>query len=156
MKESNEFTESNLLNDVFGSPLSEEEALNLIKSVPEAFKIFSGFNNNNKRLVLDFMQRNKSLKISSDVLFKYIFDYDRCPERLEALISSILDEHITIEQLLPNEGIRLNESSSLVIMDIICRDSKGRIINIEMQKIGYLFPGRAGQLLFCRYDYAPV
>ena len=70
----NEYTESSLLSDVFGNPISEDEALNLIKSVPEAFKIFSAFNDNNKRLVLDFMQRNNSLKISSDVLFKYIFD----------------------------------------------------------------------------------
>ena len=139
--ECSESTDSGLLNDVFGISLSEEEALNLIKSVPKAYKIFSDFNDNNKRLVLDFMQRNSSLNISSDVLFKHIFDFDRCPDRIEALISSILGEDITIEQLLPNEGIRLNESSSLVIMDIICRDSKGRIINIEMQKLGYLFPG---------------
>lgn len=60
---------------------------------------------------------------------------------MESFISSILGESVTFKEILPAEGIRLNEQASLVIMDIICLDTKGRIINVEMQKLGYQFPG---------------
>lgn len=92
-------------------------------------------------MIYDFVEGKVCLSITNDVVFKYVFDCEKHPERIESLISAILEEAITIDEVLPAEGIRLNEQASLVIMDIICRDINGRVINVEMQKIGYNFPG---------------
>ena len=44
-------------------------------------------------------------------------------------------------EVLPNDGTRLADESSLVIMDIVVQLSDGSIANLEIQKIGYKFPG---------------
>lgn len=44
-------------------------------------------------------------------------------------------------EVLPNDGTRLADEASLVIMDIVVQLSDGSIANLEIQKIGYKFPG---------------
>ena len=43
---------------------------------------------------------------------------------------------------LPNESSRLTEEGSLLVMDLLVRLKSGALINVEIQKIGYLFPGQ--------------
>lgn len=43
---------------------------------------------------------------------------------------------------MPTDNSRLEDESSLVIMDIVVQLSDGTIVNVEIQKIGYFFPGQ--------------
>lgn len=43
--------------------------------------------------------------------------------------------------MLPNDGTRLADESTLLIMDIVVELEDGSIVNLEIQKIGYMFPG---------------
>ena len=43
---------------------------------------------------------------------------------------------------MPNESAQIAAESSLLIMDIVVQFENGSIANVEVQKIGYLFPGQ--------------
>ena len=49
---------------------------------------------------------------------------------------------MTIKAILPREGVQLAEKGSLVIMDIIVELCDGSTVDVEMQKVGYHFPGQ--------------
>ena len=77
-----------------------------------------------------------------DSFFKEIFDPDSKPERLEELLSLLLEQKVKILTVLPNDSTRIADESSLLIMDIVVRLEDGSIANVECQKIGYAFPGQ--------------
>ena len=60
---------------------------------------------------------------------------------IESLISAILGQKVKIVQILSREGTAITETGSQVIMDIIVKTDTGAIVNVEMQRIGYYFPG---------------
>ncbi|MGN0345955.1 MAG: hypothetical protein ACI4DU_01590, partial [Lachnospiraceae bacterium] len=53
------------------------------------------------------------------------------PERLESLLEVLIGQHVTIRQVLPNDGERLAEHGSLVIMDIIAELEDGSIVDVS-------------------------
>ena len=57
-------------------------------------------------------------------------------------LSEILGRKIRILKVLPNESARIAAESSLLIMDIVVQFEDGSIANVEVQKMGYLFPGQ--------------
>lgn len=126
---------------ILGDIISEEDAINLLKSNEATYSKFLLMDKKYQDLIILFMTGRQSIKITYDPIFKKTFDIDCHKDRLEALLSSILGFVIHIEQILNNEGIRLHEKATFVVMDIICRDKSGSIINVEMQKLGYDFPG---------------
>ena len=63
------------------------------------------------------------------------------PERLERFLSLVLKQHVKVVQVLPNDSSRIAEENALLIMDIVVELSDGSIANVEVQKIGYRFPG---------------
>ena len=77
-----------------------------------------------------------------DSFFKEIMDPDTAPERLEELLSLILGQKIRILKVLPNDSTRIADESSLVIMDIVIELADHSIANVEVQKLGYKFPGQ--------------
>lgn len=66
---------------------------------------------------------------------------DTRPERLNDFLSTILGRTVKILKVLPNELARIAAESSLLVMDIVVQFEDGSIANVEVQKIGYLFPG---------------
>ena len=50
-------------------------------------------------------------------------------------------EEVKILQVIPNESGRLTEGGSLLVMDILVRLLSGALVNVEIQRVGYLFPG---------------
>lgn len=46
-----------------------------------------------------------------------------------------------IRQVIPSDGTRIADEQSLVIMDIVVELMDGSLANVEIQRIGYLFPG---------------
>ena len=130
------------LHEIIGAQKSREEALEILKSSEWAYKEFSTFNREHQEDILAFIQGNKGLPILYDGFFKYVFDPERHPERLEDFLSEILGQKIKIEEVLAREGNKLVDEGTLVVMDIIVRLSDGTIVDVEMQKIGYAFTGQ--------------
>ncbi|MEE1305593.1 MAG: PD-(D/E)XK nuclease family transposase, partial [Agathobacter sp.] len=71
-----------------------------------------------------------------------VLNPDTHRDRLESLLSSFLGQPVTIKAILPREGVQLAERGSLVIMDIIVELCDGSTVDVEMQKVGYHFPGQ--------------
>ena len=129
------------LSTLFGDQFSREEALALIQQDSETYETFLTFPVAEQENVLSFIQGQHGLKITLDTFFKHVLSPTSHPDRLESLLSCLLNQEVHIKTILPREGNKLAEAGSLVIMDIIVELADGSITDIEMQKIGYLFPG---------------
>ena len=77
-----------------------------------------------------------------DSFFKEIMNPKTTPERLEEFLSLVLKQKVTILKVLPNDSTRIADESSLLIMDIVVELADGSIANVEVQKVGYAFPGQ--------------
>ena len=62
-------------------------------------------------------------------------------ERMEELLSLLLGQNVRILKVLPQES-RIAAEDSLLILDIVVELADGSIANVEVQKIGYAFPGQ--------------
>ena len=56
-------------------------------------------------------------------------------------VSSILGMQITVVEVLSMEDT-LMDGESYLIMDLVARTDDGSIVNVEIQKQGYDFPGQ--------------
>lgn len=129
------------LSDILGEELTQEDAVALISQDFETYQTYLTFPEDVQQNILAFIRGQRGLPITYDSFFKKIMDPGRNPERLEHFLSAILGQEIHIHSILPREGTKLSNDGSLVIMDIVVQGNDGAIINVEMQKIGYLFPG---------------
>ena len=129
------------LKDILGKPISREKALERIKENENAYEEFCDLSEKDQEDILGFIQGVKGLPILYDGFYKYTFDPERNPHRLEDFLSQLFGEKVVIEEVLSKEGNKLAEEGSLVVMDIIVRLSDGSIVDVEMQKHGYLFTG---------------
>ena len=57
------------------------------------------------------------------------------------MLSLIFGEEVEVVDVIPNESDRVTEEGSLLITDILVRLRDGSYANVEIQKIGYAFPG---------------
>ena len=76
-----------------------------------------------------------------DFVSKEILNPESHRERVNEFLSLLLKQQVHILEVLPNDGTRIAEESSLLIMDIVVELEDGSIVNLEIQKIGYMFPG---------------
>lgn len=76
-----------------------------------------------------------------DFISKAVLDPSATPERMDELLSLLLGQKVKVKEVLPNEGARLADASTLVVMDMVVELADGSIANLEIQKIGYKFPG---------------
>lgn len=53
----------------------------------------------------------------------------------------MLNRQVKIVKVLPNDSTRITDESSLLVTDIIVELDDGSLANVEIQKIGYFFPG---------------
>ena len=74
-------------------------------------------------------------------MIKEILNPESTPERVNELLSLLLNQEVKIVDILPNDGTRLADESSLLVTDMVVQLEDGRIANLEIQKIGYYFPG---------------
>lgn len=117
------------------------ELLSEIHSKPRLSTLFQQWNPQQQEEFLDFCCGNRGVKILYDSFFKEIMNPEYAPERLNDLLSLLLGTKVTILSVLPNDSTRIADESSLLITDIVVMLEDGSIANIEVQKIGYLFPG---------------
>ena len=121
---------------------SRQEIITKIKEKPELNDIFQQWNQEAQNEFLDICSGVKGLKIVYDGVFREIFNPEATPERLEQLLTLLFEKEIHIEAVLPNDTVRLGAESSLLYTDILIQQNDGSLCNVEIQKIGYAFPGQ--------------
>lgn len=120
-------------------PQTKEEAMERIRQSPLLYAGYRRLREGWKEDFLEFCQGRKSLPLTYDPFFKYIFHPDVHADRLSRFVSSILGTEVKIIGILPNEG-SLMGGESYLIMDLLAVLSDGSLVNIEIQKQGYAFP----------------
>jgi predicted transposase/invertase (TIGR01784 family) len=125
---------------VFPAFPSHRAAKQYIASYPSVWEDFLNLPPAMQQELLDFCTGRSGLRITYDPVFRRIFQPELHQDRLESLLSAILQRHVSIVKVLPREGTHLTEKGSFVIMDILVQLDDGSYANVEMQKIGYNFP----------------
>ena len=91
---------------------------------------------------LDFCTGEKGVKVLYDSFFKEVLSPEYAAERLEDWLSVLLGEQVKILSVLPNDSTRIADETSLLVTDIVVELADGSIANVEVQKVGYMFPGQ--------------
>lgn len=132
----------NKLQTYFPTLRTREELLAEIHSRDDLLTVYRSWRPEDQMEFLDFCTGTRGVKMLYDSFFKEILDPNRSPERLERLLSLLLNRQTTILAVLPLESPRIAGESSLLTMDIVVELEDGSILNLEVQKIGYRFPGQ--------------
>lgn len=130
------------LKQIFPMIREREEILEDIRSNPELKKTYEGWNEEYQTEFLDICSGARGFKFLYDGFFKEIMNPDKVPERLEEILSLLLGRTVSILKVLPKEGGQLASEHSLVIMDIVVKMDDGSYANVELQRLGYAFPGQ--------------
>ena len=130
------------LKDCFPMIREENELLAEIRESETLRRTFQGWPEEKQRIFLDCCTGARGVKMLYDSFFKEIMNPEKNPERIEELLSLLLDRQVRILKVLPLEGTRLAGAHSLVIMDIVVELEGGSLANVEVQKLGYRFPGQ--------------
>lgn len=130
------------LREVLGESKTRKEVLAEIYSEEQSSEYFKVLPETLQEELIAFCMGNQGLKITYDPFFKFIFNPSIHPERLSELLSLIFGEEVEVVDVIPNESDRVTEEGSLLITDILVRLRDGSYANVEIQKIGYAFPGQ--------------
>ena len=132
---------TNLLKSYFPMIQSREEILQRIYTNPRMQQLFESWTILQQKEFLDFCSGARGIKVLYDSFFKEVMNPEYDPTRLESFLTALLNRKVRIKEVLPNDSTRLSDESSLLITDIIVELEDGSLANIEVQKIGYAFPG---------------
>lgn len=135
-------TQVTTLSQYFPTIRTRQELLSQISARPDLMDMFHQWEPRYQEEFLNCCTGIKGMKIVYDGIFKEIFNPEVTPERLERLLSLLLGRTIQIKAVLPNDSVRLGAESSLLYTDIIVQLEDGSLSDIEIQKIGYKFPGQ--------------
>jgi len=123
---------------------AREEVTALLRKDSAVYKQFLLLTPELREELISFCMGNKGLKITYDPFFKEIFNPVIHWDRLERLLSCILKQKVKIKKILPTESRRLSSEASLIIMDILVELESGDLVNVEIQRVSYDFPGPRG------------
>lgn len=130
------------MREYFPMLRTRKEVLDIIQENERLTEQFDSWKEEEQEEFLDFCTGVKGVKILYDVFFKEVFSPEYHVERLEEFLSLLLGKKIKIKQILPNDSVRLADEQTLLITDIVIEAEDGTIANLEIQKIGYAFPGQ--------------
>ena len=131
----------NVLQQCFPEIRTREAVLREISESEKLRSVWMKWNDQQQKEFLDCCTGAKGVRILYDAFFKEVMNPETAPERLEELLSLILQQRIKILKVLPNDSTRIADENSLVIMDIVIELEDHSIANVEVQKLGYKFPG---------------
>ena len=134
--------EQNTEQNLFGKLREWQEIMDEIESDEEMNLLFQGLTEQLQEELLEFCMGSRGAKVTYDPFFKFVFNPERNPDRLSELLSLILGEEVTVIAAIPNESTRITEEGSLLITDILVKLKSGAYANVEIQKVGYAFPGQ--------------
>ena len=113
-----------------------------IRENPKLLGKYEEWNEEQREEFLDYCTGVKGVKVLYDAFFKEIMNPENTPERLNELLSLLLEQNVRIKKVLPGDTTRLADESLLLIMDILVELEDKSLANVEVQKIGYCFPGQ--------------
>ena len=113
-----------------------------IRENPKFLEKYREWDEEQQEEFLDYCTGVKGVKVLYDAFFKEIMNPENTPERLNELLSLLLGQSVTIKRVLPGDSTRLADEQSLLIMDILVELADTSLANVEVQKIGYSFPGQ--------------
>jgi len=131
-----------ILKDYFPLIRTRAELLHAIRQSKYLNALFQSWTDKQQNEFLDFCTGVRGVKLLYDSFFKEIMSPETTPERLEEFLSLLLDSQVQILDVLPNDSVRLADEQTLLITDVVVELADGRIVNVEVQKIGYRFPGQ--------------
>ena len=129
------------LKDHFPMIKDREEILDAINASKSLLSTFNEWSKEKQDYFLDICTGSCGAKMLYDSFFKEILNPEHTPERLSSLLSELLKRKVEVKYVLPNDSERLGDEMSLVITDIVVELEDRTIANIEVQKIGFYFPG---------------
>ena len=132
---------ASMLKNYFPTIREKEELLKEIQENIVLRDMYEQLELELKEEFLNFCTGMKGLKILRDSFFKEVINPEYDPERLESLLGVMLERKVKILRILPNDSTRISDETSLLITDIIVELEDGSLANVEIQKIGYKFPG---------------
>lgn len=132
----------NKLQKYFPMIRTKGAVLEELRGNKKLWDTFCGWKEKYQQEYLEICTGVKGVKLLYDTYFKAIMNPDTRPERLNDFLSEILGKRVEILKVLPNESARIAAESSLLIMDMVVQFEDGSIANVEIQKVGYLFPGQ--------------
>ena len=132
---------ANNLRDCFPMIQSREEILKRINEEDHLKKTYYSWKEEERKEFLDMCTGARGVKMLYDGFFKEVMNPEYAPGRLGDFLSEVLGAAVRVKNVLPNDTTRLTDESSLLVLDIVVEFEDGRIANVEVQKIGYLFPG---------------
>ncbi|ODM04636.1 PD-(D/E)XK nuclease family transposase [Eisenbergiella tayi] len=132
---------ANRLKDYFPLIRERKEVLEESDASVGLRTIFYSWEQEQREEFLDFCTGVKGVKILYDSFFKEIMNPEYAPGRLNQFLSLLIGEKVTIKQVIPNDSTRIAAEGSLLITDIVVEFEDGALADIEIQKIGYAFPG---------------
>lgn len=133
---------TNTLQQHFPMIRERQEILTEIQSRRELNILFRSWEEKYQQEFLDFCSGVRGVRLLYDSFFKALMNPGITPERMEELLSNLLCMQVKILKVLPNDSTRIAAESSLLIMDVVVELEDGSIANVEVQRIGYAFPGQ--------------
>ena len=130
------------LKQYFPMIREREDIKQEIRENPKLLEKYREWDEEQQEEFLDYCTGVKGVKILYDAFFKEIMNPENTPERLNELLSLLLGQSVTIKRVLPGDSTRLADEQSLLIMDILVELADTSLANVEVQKIGYRFPGQ--------------
>ena len=130
------------LKQYFPMIREREDIKQEIRENPKLLEKYREWDEEQQEEFLDYCTGVKGVKILYDAFFKEIMNPENTPERLNELLSLLLGQSVTIKRVLPGDSTRLADEQSLLIMDILVELADTSLANVEVQKIGYSFPGQ--------------
>ena len=124
---------NNRLRDHFPMLRDREEVLADIYKNEALTLTFDHWTKSQQEEFLNFCTGIRGVKVLYDCFFKEIFNPDEKPERLERLLSLLLENEVRILHVLPNESGGIAAEGALLVMDIVVQLADGSIVNIEIQ-----------------------
>ena len=118
-----------------------EEVLADIEGNKELRNTFYKWTEKQQMEFLDICTGIKGMKILSDSIFKEVSNPEYAPERMNDFLSAIYKQKVKILRVLPNDSVRIATEGTLLITDLVVQLEDGSIVNVEVQRIGYKFPG---------------
>ena len=129
------------LKQYFPMIRERKEVLTKIHGKKRLSEIFASWTKEQQEEFLDICTGAKGPRMLYDAFFKEIMNPESAPERLNEFLSLILRTQVKIHTVLPNDSTRIADESSLLITDIVVELKDKSLANVEVQKIGYKFPG---------------
>ncbi len=130
------------LKNYFPIIREREEVLAEIRKSGTLHRRFNSWEEDKQKEFLDLCTGVKGLKLLYDGFFKEVMSPEYVPERLGDFLSCMLGQRVRVIRAIPTDSTRLANESALLAMDIVVELADGSIANVEMQRIGYLFPGQ--------------